>query len=141
MAEMPPLFYASPDGILPHNPLTDVLPKAFLLPTMVTGTKLPFGWAKAMINRNSLWKIMYSSHILQVRSAKGYYVFLPHLPGMVKAELPGTYKGWLVWPIQTFPNSPSSLMENHWALIFRLWLLSISTDGYPVQPDSSTLLW
>ena len=38
-------------------------------------------------------------------------VFLPSLPGMVKAELPGTHIGWLVLPIQTLPNSSSSLME------------------------------
>ena len=41
--------------------------------------------------------------------------FLPSLPGMVKAELQGTHIGWLVLPIQTLPNSPSSLMENCWA--------------------------
>ena len=45
----------------------------------------------------------------------GTLVFLPSLPGMVKAELPGTHIGLLALPIKTLPNSPSSLMVNFWA--------------------------
>ena len=45
----------------------------------------------------------------------GNLVFLPSLPGMVKAELPGTHIGLLALPIKTLPNSPSSLMVKFWA--------------------------
>ena len=45
----------------------------------------------------------------------GTLVFLPSLPRMVKAELPGTHIGWLALPIKTLPNSPSSLMLKFWA--------------------------
>ena len=44
----------------------------------------------------------------------GILVFLSSLPRMVKADLLGTHIGWLVLPIQTLPNSPSSLMDNCW---------------------------
>ena len=69
----------------------------------------------------------------------GILAFLPSLPGMVKAELPGTHIGWLVFPIQTLPNSPSSLMENCWAF-FKWLLLSNHIDGHPVQLDSTCLI-
>ena len=42
-------------------------------------------------------------------------VFLPSLPGIVKAELTGTHIGWLVMLIQALPYSTCSLMENCWA--------------------------
>ena len=45
----------------------------------------------------------------------GTLVFLPSLPGMVKAELPGTCIGLLALPIKTLPTSPLSLMVNFWA--------------------------
>ena len=63
-------------------------------------------------------------------------VFLPSLPGMIKAELPGTHIGWLVLPIQTLPNSPSSLMENYWAF-FKILLVSNGVKGNTVQLDST----
>ena len=65
----------------------------------------------------------------------GIFVFLPSLPGMVKTELPGRHIGWLVLPIQTLPNSSSSLIENCWAF-FRWLLLSNTIDGYTVQLNS-----
>ena len=34
MAIITPLFYSPLDGILPHNPIGDALPKKILLPTM-----------------------------------------------------------------------------------------------------------
>ena len=45
----------------------------------------------------------------------GILMFLLTLPGMVRAELPGTYVGWLAPPIQILPKTSSSLMENIWA--------------------------
>ena len=50
----------------------------------------------------------------------GILVFFPSLPGIIKAELPGIHKGWLVLPIQTLPNSPSSLMENCLAYFYNV---------------------
>ena len=54
--------------------------------------------------------------------ALGILIFLPILPGIAKVELPGIHTGWLALPIQTFPKSPSSLMENCWAFCRQLFL-------------------
>ena len=65
---------------------------------------IAFWMGKAMVNRNSLKYVQ--QLYLPGMECHWVFVFLPSLPGMGKAELPGTHIGWMVLPIQTLPNSP-----------------------------------
>ena len=77
----------------------------------ITGTTLPFRWARQWLTENPCSKLFTAAVSTRQSVSLGILVFLPSLPGMVKAELPGTHIGWLVLPIKTLANSPSSLME------------------------------
>ena len=150
MAEIQPLFYPPLDGILPHSPMGYVAPKKnsganngcwihtlwlFWL-IIITGTKLPFGWTRQWLKEIPCVKLFTAAVYTRQDVSLGTLVFLPSLPGMVKAEFPATHIGWLVLPTQTLPNSLYSLMENCWA--FLRWLLqSNSIDGDTVQLDST----
>ena len=86
---------------------------------------------KAVVYRNSCSKLFTEAVSIRQGVPLGILEFLPSLPGVVKAELPGTHIAWLLLTIQTLPNSPSSLMDDCWA-IFRWLLLSKSIDSYTV---------
>ena len=131
MAEIPPLFSAPLDGILPHNAMGDFLLKTkknsaansgcqiqtlclFWFIT-ISGTTLPFRWARQWLREIPCNKLFIAAVSTRQGVLLGVLVFLPSLSEMVRAELPDTYIGLLVLPIQILPNSPSSLMENCWA--------------------------
>ena len=89
MAEMPLLFHSPLDGIPPHNPMGDVPLKTFLLLTMIARSRhhvysgslknwhhIAFQMGKAMVNRNSMWQIIYSNCIHKARSATGNFGIL-----------------------------------------------------------------
>ena len=130
IAEMPPLFYSPLDVTPPIIPWDMFYPKHFccqqwlLDPGVVVilidydnWHHIAFRMCKAAVCRNSLWRVIHITVSIRQGVPLGILVFLPSLPGMAKAELPGTHKGWLVLPIQTLPNSPSSLMENCGAFV------------------------
>ena len=86
MAEMPPPFSTTFDGILSHNPMGDVLPKKIMLlkwlrdPNIVIILVYYSNWhgivfwiGKATVNRNSLPQIVYGSCIHKARCATGYF--------------------------------------------------------------------
>ena len=79
---------------------------------LIAGTTLPFGWVRQQLTKIPCGKLFTAPVSTRQDVLLGILVFLPSLPGMVMAELPDTYIGWLVLHIQTLPNSPSSLMEN-----------------------------
>ena len=84
----------------------------------MTGTILPSGWARKWLTEIPCSNLFTAAVSTRQGVPVGILVFLPSLPGMEKAELPGTHIGWLVLPIQTLPSSPSSLMENCWAFLY-----------------------
>ena len=91
----------------------DVPPKTFLLPTVaVRSTHYGYFWLiiitgtthNAFRMCNPHGKLFTAAVSIRQGVPLGILVFLPSLPGMVKAELPGTHVGWLVLPIQTLSN-------------------------------------
>ena len=78
---------------------------------------MPLGCARQQFTGIPCGKLFTAAVSIRQGVPLGILVFLPSLPGMIKAELPGNHIGWLVLPIQALPNSPSSLMENHWAFL------------------------
>ena len=63
---------------------------------------------KAVVYRNSLHGKLFMAVVLMRQGVPlGTLVFLPTLPRMVKAELPGIHIGLLALSIKTLPNSPS----------------------------------
>ena len=131
MAEMLPLFYPPLHVILPHIPMGYVEPQNFCWQQWLPNPHIMFflidhnNWhhiafrmGKAMVDRNSCGKLFTAAVSTRQYVPLGILVFLPSLPGMVKAELPATHIGWLVLPLQTLPNSPSSLMESYLAFFW-----------------------
>ena len=131
MAEMPPVFSAllmefypkshrrcSTQKISAANNDCQIQTLWLFWFITITSTTLPFRWAKKWSTENPCTKSFIAAVSKGQGVPLGILMFLPSLPGMVKAELPGTHLGWLVLPIQILPNSPSSLMENYWAFLY-----------------------
>ena len=72
---------------------------------IITSTILPFGWARQQLTEIPCGKLFTAAVSTGKGVPLGILVFLPSLPGMVKAELPDPCTGWLVLPIQTLPNN------------------------------------
>ena len=124
LAGMPPLFSALLMKLYPIIPWEMFYSKWFCCeqwlpdPNIVIFLDHDNNWhhiafwlSRAMVDRNSLHKSFIAAVSTRQGVPLGILVLLPSLSGMVKAELPGTHIGWLVLPIQTLSNSPSSLIQ------------------------------
>ena len=60
----------------------------------MTGTTLPFGWARQWLTEIPCGKLCTAALSTRQGRPLGVLLFLPSLPRMVKAELPGTHMGW-----------------------------------------------
>ena len=58
---------------------------------MMTGSPLPFGWARHQLTEIPCRKLCIAALSTRQGVPLGILVFLPSLSGMVKAELPGTH--------------------------------------------------
>ena len=81
----------------------------------MTGTILPLGYTRQQFTEIPYGRLFTAAVPMRQGVPLATLVFLPSLPGMVKAELPGTHIGWLALPMKTLPNSPSSMMVKSWA--------------------------
>ena len=102
----------------------------------MTSTVFPLGCTRQWFTEIPCGRLLTVAVSIRQGVPLGTLVFLPSLPGMVKAELPGTQTGWLTMPTKTLPNSPSLLMVKLWAF-FRKLLLSISIQGDTVRLKST----
>ena len=81
----------------------------------MTGTVLPLGCTRQWFTEIPCGRLLTAAVSTRQGVPLGTLVFLPSLPRMVKAELPGTHTDWLTLPTKTLPNSPSLLMVKFWA--------------------------
>ena len=81
----------------------------------MTGTVLPLGCTRKWFTEIPCSRLLTAAVSIRQGVPLGTLVFLPSLPRMVKAELPGTHIGSVALPTKTLPNSPSLLMAKFWA--------------------------
>ena len=81
----------------------------------MTGTVLPLRHTRQQFTEIPCSRLFIAAVSSRQGVPLGTLVFLPSLPGMVKAELPGTHIGSVALPTKTLPNSPSLLMVEFWA--------------------------
>ena len=117
MAEMPLLFYPPLDVI--HMLHQKFCCQQWLLDPLImvilidhnNWHHIAFGWERQQLTEISCSNLFTAAMSTRHDVPLGILISLPSLPGMVMAELQGTHIGWLVLPIQTLPNSSSSLMK------------------------------
>ena len=83
----------------------------------MTDTILPLGYTRQWFTEIPCSRLFTAAVLMRQGVPLDTLVFLPSLPRMVKAELPGTHIGWLALPTKTLLNSPSSLMVKFWAFL------------------------